>query len=799
MDRFKGKTSRAPIIALLICLALLLTAACVCISPDIAYANGGEADTFELFFPSAGYLQTERPTLIAANGERIAVYDEAAETLYSINADGSLLKFDFTSLPKDPDNLFLLKGAAFIVCGEETFIFDFAYPAKAPLQVTLSSPENASYYTGDGEFIYAKSAFGKISAFEFSSDALAPVYENVNSEALTGKFAVAGYGDTVCAFSSEYNLFSKFVKINLSDGSETENPASENKFLRASASSSALFASDGTSLYALSKENGGILFDCGMNPRSFAAYGDKLFLISPENRIEIYSVSAAGLTLLSSVGMTGSDLGHLDSPSDLAIAGDSVIAADTNNNRLLEFNDRGEARETLLPYSPSAVAIGGGNIFAAGGHNISVVSPDGSARHFNFTQTIIDVTYTDKLYALADDGICTLFAGTLIKLGGETGKRLTSAEDGKYLYLLSDTELKMLDASGNTAVTLLIDDAPADIAADYAGNVFLLYENRIVKYENTLSALIKTAVYPIFSDNTAATPNSLAFYGHDKMLFSANESFIGAIAADSVSKDIYSAPEQPPITADAQQRFYRLKSGKTAYLLGLSGRAEDFEILSENITLLAFPSVTSTAGTCVALRNGEKFEISTADFDMIEPSPLNAEYIANENCELYFYPGSEPSGIALSAGEHVVAADNAAGIDKGKWLRISINGSLYYAPVTILSPVIEEKPEISKVYGKIKADRVGGTVRIYSAADENAETVCEIVDGKKVEILQTLENFYFIRFGDTTGYVLKANVVLNGLTTVQIIAIAVSAAVLLAGGVVFAAVYQAKKKSEKKS
>ena len=137
-----------------------------------------------------------------------------------------------------------------------------------------------------------------------------------------------------------------------------------------------------------------------------------------------------------------------------------------------------------------------------------------------------------------------------------------------------------------------------------------------------------------------------------------------------------------------------------------------------------------------------------------------------------------------------------AGFDGGNWVVVEYNSKEYFANINdftaYVAPVVEKGP----VYGRAKGSRVGGIVNVYQTPEENSRVILEIADGAKVEILETLDNYYKVRVDDTVGYMAKDDVKLSGLTTVQIISIVLAILVLLAGSTVFAALYLTKKKSE---
>ena len=107
-------------------------------------------------------------------------------------------------------------------------------------------------------------------------------------------------------------------------------------------------------------------------------------------------------------------------------------------------------------------------------------------------------------------------------------------------------------------------------------------------------------------------------------------------------------------------------------------------------------------------------------------------------------------------------------------------------------------PEKDRVYGKANADRVGGLVNVYASPDKNSQLVTQIVDGSKVEILETLDEFYLVKFEDCVGYVEKLHIKIDGLTTVQIVAIVLAIIVALAGSAIFASIYLTRKNAENK-
>ena len=91
---------------------------------------------------------------------------------------------------------------------------------------------------------------------------------------------------------------------------------------------------------------------------------------------------------------------------------------------------------------------------------------------------------------------------------------------------------------------------------------------------------------------------------------------------------------------------------------------------------------------------------------------------------------------------------------------------------------------------------MGGLVNVYADLSTSSEVIAQIVDGRKVEVLQTFDDFYLVSFDGVQGYVLKSQLKIGALTTVQIVAIVLSIIVAVAGFAIFASIYLTKKNAD---
>ncbi|MCQ2603372.1 MAG: SH3 domain-containing protein, partial [Clostridia bacterium] len=178
---------------------------------------------------------------------------------------------------------------------------------------------------------------------------------------------------------------------------------------------------------------------------------------------------------------------------------------------------------------------------------------------------------------------------------------------------------------------------------------------------------------------------------------------------------------------------------------------------------------------------------------------INQVYIATENLRAYKYPDSKEF-VDVERSQLVTVYDDAFGIGGDSWYRVKIDENLYF----VLRSQVEEYSaptpvgdDTKAVYGRAKADRAGGEVNVYQYSDETSTVLFKVTDGTKVEIIETVGDFYKVKYGENYGYMSKDEVKLDGLTTVQIVAIVLAVVVLAAGVVIFFITRKIKQDSEK--
>lgn len=780
--------------SLAILLFVAVFAAVFTLALDLGAPNVANAaqDNFTRVFPQNNYFQSANPTLVSANDNYLIIYDKDAKALFVRPNDASdthTYAADFEQV----DYLFILDDVAFLQADGKYFTIDLTNKEATLAERTLSSPSQITSLASDGVHLYAHYLAGDLTIFDKNLDVAFGV-DNQNSSDLVGKIVIAGENDCVYAFPFAYgNAF--FVKYNATTKKTEAHPIAQNvtkAYVGDVVYALALVPQTGQkNIVCLDKQSGELLIQTEIYPTTFFAHRNKLFTIEDKS-VVVYTLSNDKTTLerTTSITMTGGDLSHLDNPSDLCSTESGIVVADFGNKRLAHIDKNGVMTETKLEQSPIALATAGNEIYCAFENKVCKIAGEQTIKTYEL-EGVLDVVYLDKLYVLAKDGVYTAIANSLIKIHSvENGKRIAVAKDGINVYVLTATSVVAINRNGDKLLDLASGDfeTAKDLAVDYQGKVFVAFEDKITSYYGG-----KTQTVVPRSSSMKATLTSV-YLDNSNLLFTAKESFVGAMSVGATTKDNFE--KQAPDLAGKPYYFAKATEGALNY--SWDGRLENTTLASKATYLVIDdPIEGDESGEYRFALVGDKLvKITKSDFERVETTTLNGDFVALHDTTLHTLPYSQSGAIALKKDEKVVRVSDVAGWDNSKWTLVAYNDKTYFVNSSDIEEYIVVVPEKDRVYGKANADRVGGVVNVYAAPDKNSELVEQIVDGSKVEVLETLDDFYYVTYDGKVGYIAKDQLKIDGLTTVQIVAIVLAIIVALAGTAIFASIYLTRKNGD---
>lgn len=774
-------------------------AAVLSVSSYTAHAQDTEHDgnTFEVIFPKNNYFQSNDPTYISANASYLLVYDRTDKRLF-VRSDNRQGTWSYSVPYENVHGIYAVSNTAFIYADEGYYTVDLEDEHATAIGRELTSPADISYFNTDGTYLYAKSILGRLTVYDEDLNVAFGIDDYFNEDFLSEP-VLAGEGQKIYVFKFSYG-FPIFVSHDLSDPDDSIS-TNLTKSVQAAYIGDVIFAKADGNIVGIDKNDGSTLFTADLTPDDFCAYGNRLFAIE-DNSIAIYTLKSdrSGLAHSSTISMAGADDKHLNAPADVVYTDSGLYIADSKNSRLLSIDQNGNTTQMRLEHTPLRLTNSATDIYVlCDNGDISKIS-NGEIQSTYSLNGAKDVDHLDKLYVLLDDGVYTMLGNSFIKLCDiQGGRRIASNEDGSNIYVLKDDGIVAIDQNGKILPTTLRYDLTSakDIIIDYAGNVIAACHSKLIYLKNNVSSLDLQKEVELISDNLKVTLTSATANG-STLYFTADECFIGKTNAELSTKDDFTGYRPPAFDENASYKFIRFKQDAASYMLPADGRAEGILRPTQNV-MLALHHSSTPEGYLYAMDGEDLYLVPKDDVEEVACTAQEGVYAAIKPTALYRIPYSDTDAVNIDQGAIVTMISDTAGYDGASWVLVTYNEKTYFARASHFEEYVYVVPEQEKTYGKAKGERVGGLVNVYTEADFSSPVLTKIVDGTKVEILDTVGDYYQVLYQGSIGYMLKDTVKLDGLTTVQIIAIVLAIIVALAGIAISASIHLAKKKSENSS
>lgn len=799
----------------LIAVFALLTCLVGSVCHTYSYAAAAQGDSFEVIFPKESYLQSEHPSLVAANDSYLIMYDDALKKLFVVYGGEDAYSYDLGS--DSVTGLYAVGGMAFIISGDASkgntkyYKLDISSRGTSPEEVNITSPEHVNYFNSNGSLLFAKAPTGNITVYNSSFTEVKRYYD----DSITNDVYISGDNDKFYAYTfpsgkPNYNILSKDGNDDVHK--EIDYTVRDHMYVgdviyvnvHSKITDEHSIVTERNNIALVDKQTGEIIKTTDLCPDYFYASGRKLYAIEDSGEVSIvkvYELTAEDndLTLIATISMAGDDNEHLNSPTDVIRVGGKTVVADSLNNRLAYIDNENNMLQVSLPSSPVRLASDGSIIYAlcADGNIRYIVNGEESGRTLDGAANVLDIAYVgNTLYALTADGIQAKLGDVLLPVASEVrGRRIASAAGGNNLYILSDDKITVVNKSGKTVTVLSGEFAGAkDIAIDYAGDIFAIYGDRMEKYLNTVSGAERLSSVTLTNSDVNATANSICLDGANAY-FTATECLVGKLPVEVRGEENFSA--ERPNVSPAGYGFYRLSAG--SYYLPYTCRAEQAYAATDEV-LLVLDSAALISHHKYALMGSELIVVPENALESVDPTALTGRYDIVSDETLCKLPYSDEGKIAVAAGTTVTLLSDCAGYDSNVWSIVQYEGEKYFVRASQLKEhtQIETPPdkEGEEITGRANAGRVGGLVGIYSD-DNMVDMLVEIVDGTRVEVISQYEDCYLVKYGDTIGYMRPDEVKIGGLTTVQIVSIVLAIVVLLTGTGIYIAIYLSKQELDK--
>ena len=768
---------RKPVTAIITILAVALIFATVFSCTDIALA----ADV-DRVFPVDGYIQAERVDVIGANEDYVLSYDGENHVFAVTGASYGTIPFD-----KDVLKIFVFGDKAVVKTTSGHAVLDLT-----TFTATDTALFDECYLATDGAILYSHS-WGKVDVYD---DTLT-ITATYDDDTFKNKPVMVTDGETIFNFAVDYGVNKLYTYHIDTDFADT----TDSIFVENALMGDMIFAHDGERIILIDKTTFAVT-ETDLEDKNFAVCGSTLYVAKGEDGYDVYALENGTLTFTRNHSFGGDGLTKLNTPTDVTELGGNMVIADKGNNRILFVSD---TVVSLGVASPEILTASDTRLYVVSEGKLLVIEDMTVKNEIIVTEKIVDMVYRDRLYVLTENGVYTLISGALIKVFDVTGGIAFDVDT--HFYVLKEGSVSVISMGGkvNNLLSFDLDPTPQDILVDKVGNVFVLDDNNTVHRYDWAKVIEKNT-----TENTVTfDTESLDFAGFtytainmnligDKLVFVTEENAL--ISIDNILTT--TTPARPDIDLDGKTADVYTASDNTYILTNnLDGKTAleieaNVDFVAYEVDGLLYGKVDGVEGW---IYNTTPSTSATA---------ISGEYEAKEALVLYVNPDFD-SNVIVNAGTRFDGVDDASGYGDGKWMRVNYNGKTYFVESARVKKVVSVTPtppppvndpiepeEVKVDYGRAKASRAGELVPLFSA--ETGEMIAAVKDGTKLEIVEKVGDYYKVKYEGTELLIHQDDFKLDGLTTVQIIAIVLSIVVVLAGGLVFMVTNITKKKEDTK-
>lgn len=547
-------------------------------------------------------------------------------------------------------------------------------------------------------------------------------------------------------------------------------------------------------------------------------YGDNLYISNTSySAVKIFTITSTSLIYNNMFGSHGTSLIRLNKPEAAAYNNNYIYIADTMNDRVIIYNIDSNNNIIGTPVKIGNSGIDNGNFIRPDtiitDYSDGLYVSDSTERlqyfygnnfvaSYNFIDiSSISVAGDDTVY-VADQGNNQIYSKekdensfTLFKTLDTIPLNLTVSKSGNILYVGDSVGIKAYSVKGILLpYSIKYEDYgitnPISICVDYNGNMYVLYNDNGYKIDHLIRNINDYTLSDTFildnANKPVSSPSGMNLTSNGKLII-ANTNYHNIIIIDNEENKAVtesSSTYNHPSEIISPTRIAYINSASTIYYN--PSNYEDITSINE--------------GECVAVLNestfnnihyyyieyeGEKAYIRQSNTILLNSGEAPMEYAKSlhPSMNIYMYPSVYSPKIfsGVSRNEMVLVISNVAelnGVQVWDWYEISYNDTTGYVLKTEVIPASmpEVIPEL--FYGKIKSDNFGEKVNLYSLEDTHSAIITTITDGTKVEMNSALDEqseFTLIKYGDYTGYVRTENLVLNGLTTGQLLSLILAA------------------------
>lgn len=528
---------------------------------------------------------------------------------------------------------------------------------------------------------------------------------------------------------------------------------------------------------------------------------DKIMLIADKGtgtvkEYDLEQILQGKVVITAEYGNKGNDVSKLNGPKQVVEDNGKTYVLDSNNLAVKDITDIKNVKCYKLQDVPTAFTVNNDVIYYSTSTSLITRSIATEEEKTYPYENITDIkAYKNGILYLSNEQAYRFDEGKSTPLNLDNVDNISANKNGSFIYVKNGINIEKY--LGNHKITLNLQNAKIggiiDFEVDAHGNIFVLYTDEIgviISYFTNDGSSISTtpvtitlahATYKLQYVTDLAIVNN-ALYITDENLNAifkvTSEEFNGLI--DNTKN------ETPQVPSGLLDELTAYKVPSNTLLYAHSNNCEIASLVENETIVWAFFDVYDSKKFVLC---GDKYGVIENKYlTKVEKTRINKIAQAKHgNYTMYRYPLVNDNVKIPDSPESITVISEVKGFNNGfTWYEVEYKGKRAFVVQDELTLIAEVKPpEITYSYMIVKSSSIGVPVKMYAKPNANSHVVKDLKDGDKVTVIENCGEFVKVRFDGFEGYVLKVNLINEGLTQNQIIAIVISVVTVVVAIIIF--------------
>lgn len=749
-------------------LIILLSALTV----TVAFASDDDILTPETV--TENYIQFTNPSLMAKSDTLMAVLDSGVIRVFDNN------NAELGQIKSSANDIVIINDSIYIAINFK--LYRYTITDSGISQTTIPTKEISKLFA-DNTYIYYVDEDNDV----YRYDGASPTKIDVHKLTFISNCSLAAEGDLIYSYNNKGEMSIVGAYSNDWVTIATGEP-DISKFYVYSGIPITLSKDKKTIAMGLNSQNTQNI--TSNTPLDLYVFGDSIFVL--DNADKSITEYDKDLNKVSKIGSMGSEPNRLNSPSAIASGDSKLFIADNGNSRITIYDTASDTYSNVAISHTADKIVATANGFATYSrannkiyiYTLNRISYD-PTQEIDTDSDLYDIAaWNNAILGLKGDGNVFNYSSPADITLSHGATNLYINHKTNVLYIAAPTRLTRINLLTGAEQTYNHNEAFSDFAVDYGGNIYFVSYGKIRRFTPNGGALQLTNEYTLtgISSDFSVTLASIGdMYFADKRAHK-----IAKLSADNLGAVSDKTYTPPSVSEYNVVKGISLEVGAGLYTT--PGNEETLITLSRPTRFLALANVTHEGSDYYYgfnYSNSEYYYILKSSVSLLDCTEYDKNHpkynsLIATGVNIYAFPYDSSAVIEkVDFATRLTLINNVANVagDSWGWYKVSYivgnDTKIGYVRDNEIAKVTAVEPPQKSQFYKVNSGALGTVVKMYTESNATSTQICDINDGASVLVVGSFDKnqeYTYIYYNGSYGYIETQYLIAEGLTTVQITA-----------------------------